>query len=323
MKSKKAKDSVSIVVPVYNEEKNIEPLYTRLRAVLNDLDHEFEVIFINDGSRDSSCEKLNSLAGKDKQVKVIHLKRNFGQTSALMAGIHAACGDIIIPMDGDLQNDPGDIPRLIEKLDEGYDVCSGWRRDRSDNPLKRNLPSKAANWLISVISGIRLHDYGCTLKAYRREVVEGVRLYGEMHRFIPVYASWEGARVAEIPVAHHPRVHGKSKYGIERTVKVILDLMLVKFLAKYSQKPMYVFGGSGLLGILISFLCFTMMLYYKFVKGVSFILTPLPLLTVLFFLMGFLSILMGFIAEMLMRTYFESQDKETYLVDFTCNFREK
>ena len=314
---------LSIIIPIFNEEGNIKQLHEKLLSVMGKKSYNYEIIFVNDGSTDSSRQKLDAIAVEDEHVKIIHFKRNFGQTAAMMAGIDAANGDILIPMDGDLQNDPSDIPRLLEKLDEGYDVVSGWRNDRKDASIKRKLPSKIANWLISKISGVYLHDYGCTLKAYKKDVIKGVRLYGEMHRFIPIYASWQGGKVAEIPVTHHPRIHGQSKYGLERTLKVILDLILVKFMAKYSQKPMYVFGGFGFLSIFLSFLCFALMLYYKFFGNKSFIETPLPMLTVLFFLMGFICILMGFIAEMLMRTYFESQGKSTYLIDYTCNFEDR
>jgi len=314
---------ISIIIPIFNEEGNIEQLYEELLKVMGKNPYNFEIILVNDGSTDSSRQKLDAIAEQDRNVKIIHFKRNFGQTAAMMAGIDATSGDILIPMDGDLQNDPSDIPRLLEKLDEGYDVVSGWRKDRKDASIKRNLPSKIANWLISKISGVYLHDYGCTLKAYKKDVIKGVRLYGEMHRFIPIYASWQGGKVTEIPVNHHPRIHGKSKYGLERILKVVLDLILVKFMAKYSQKPMHVFGGFGFLSILLSFLCFGLMLYYKFFGAKSFIETPLPMLAVLFFLMGFICILMGFIAEMLMRTYFESQGKTTYLIDYTKNFKDK
>ena len=314
---------LSIIIPIFNEEGNIKQLHEKLLSVMGKKSYNYEIIFVNDGSTDSSRQKLDAIAVEDEHVKIIHFKRNFGQTAAMMAGIDAANGDILIPMDGDLQNDPSDIPRLLEKLDEGYDVVSGWRNDRKDASIKRKLPSKIANWLISKISGVYLHDYGCTLKAYKKDVIKGVRLYGEMHRFIPIYASWQGGKVAEIPVTHHPRIHGQSKYGLERTLKVVLDLILVKFMAKYSQKPMYVFGGFGFLSIFLSFLCFALMLYYKFFGNKSFIETPLPMLTVLFFLMGFICILMGFIAEMLMRTYFESQGKSTYLIDYTCNFEDR
>ncbi|MBM3124782.1 MAG: glycosyltransferase family 2 protein, partial [Chloroflexi bacterium] len=218
---------LSVIVPLFNEADNINPLYEKMVGITPSLDCDLEMIFINDGSVDGSRAILDDLASRDRRVKVIHFRRNFGQTTAIMAGIDYSSGDVLIPMDGDLQNDPRDIPKLLAKLQEGYQVCSGWREDRKDHPLKRNLPSRIANRLISTISGVKLHDYGCSLKAYRREVIKGVKLYGEMHRFIPIYATWQGARVAEVPVAHHPRIHGKSKYGLERTVKVILDLIVV------------------------------------------------------------------------------------------------
>lgn len=311
--------SLSIIIPMYNEEGNVLPLHARLSEVLGALGHPYEVILVNDGSTDATAEQLEDVARVDEHVKVIHLRRNFGQTPAMMAGIDAASGDILIPMDGDLQNDPADIPKLLAKLDEGYDVVSGWRKDRQDHPLKRNLPSRVANFVISRISGVHLHDYGCSLKAYRKEIIKGVKLYGEMHRFVPIYATWQGAKVTEVGVTHHPRVHGVSKYGIDRTIKVILDLMVVKFLDKYAQKPMYLFGGVGLGFVGMSFLLFLLMLYHKLVNNKSFIETPLPLAVTMFFLMGFMSIFMGLIAEILMRTYHESQDKPTYIVDRTCN----
>ena len=314
---------LSVIVPCYNEEGNISILYKQITDVLLGLECQFEIIFVNDGSTDKTGQWLDKLAAKDSHVKIIHFKRNFGQTAAIMAGIDAAEGDIFIPMDGDLQNDASDIPRLLVKLDEGYDVVSGWRDDRKDASIKRKLPSKIANWLISKISGVDLHDYGCTLKAYKRDVIKGVRLYGEMHRFIPIYANWQGGKITEIPVTHHPRIQGQSKYGLERVLKVVLDLILVTFMARYSQKPMYVFGSFGIFSILLSFLCFALMLYLKYSGTASFIQTPLPMLAVLFFLIGFISILMGFIAEILMRTYFESQGKPTYLIDYTCNLDER
>ena len=279
-----------------------------------DLDLPWEVIFINDGSSDGSWQILDQLAEGHRQVKIIHFKRNFGQTAALMAGIDFARGDVLIPMDGDLQNDPADIPRFLSKLDEGYDVCSGWRQDRQDSNLKRKIPSRIANFLISRISGVYLHDYGCSLKAYRKEVIKGVKLYGEMHRFIPIYASWQGARVTEIPVTHHARLHGTSKYGLERTVKVILDLIVVKFLAQYAQKPIYVFGSVGLASFLIALVAASASLYYKFFGNKSFISTPLPLLFVLTSITGVMCILMGLLAEIIIRTYYESQNKPVYLI---------
>jgi len=314
--------SLSIIIPLFNEQDNVGPLYERLRDVLSGLGHAYEIIMIDDGSTDATRLRLEEIAAKDPLVRLLILRRNFGQTPAMMAGIDAAHGDILIPMDGDLQNDPADIPRLLAKLDEGYDVCSGWRKDRKDNPIKRNLPSRVANSLISLISGVHLHDYGCSLKAYKKDIIKGVRLYGEMHRFIPIYASWMGASVCETPVTHYPRVHGQSKYGIGRTVKVILDLIVVKFLAQYAQTPMYVFGGFGLASLGISGVLFAVMLYYKFWGNKSFVETPLPLIVTLFFLMGSLAILLGLIAEILMRTYHESQNKPIYLIEKTKNYRE-
>ena len=310
---------LSIVIPVYNEQDNVFPLHERISAALRDLRDEFEVILVNDGSTDLTETNLRAVAAKDPRFKVVNFRRNFGQTAAMMAGIDFASGDIIVGLDGDLQNDPADIPKLLDKLAEGYDVVSGWRVNRKDAALKRNLPSRIANWLISTISGIHLHDYGCSLKAYKKHVVKGVKLYGEMHRFIPIYASWQGGKVAEIPVDHHPRIHGSSKYGLERVVKVLLDLMVVKFLASYANKPIYVFGGFGLLSIGFSFVAGLAALYLKLFRDVSFISTPLPLLVVLAFITGIMSILMGLIAEIIMRTYYESQGKTVYLVKDTIN----
>ena len=312
-------ETLSIVVPVYDEEQNLVPLTDQLLATLTDLGRDFEIVFINDGSTDGSADVLDELAAGNERIRVVHFKRNFGQTSAMMAGLDFASGDIIIPIDADLQNDPADIPRLLERLDEGYDVVSGWRKDRKDDTLRRNLPSWIANRIISRISGVRLHDYGCTLKAYRRSIVEDIRLYGEMHRFLPVYASWSGARTTELPVNHHPRTAGRSKYGLKRVIKVPLDLLVVKFLGDYSQKPIYVFGGFGLISHALALLTFALMIYYKFWGGKSFIETPLPTLAALLVLMGFMSMLLGLIAELVVRTYHESQDKPTYIVGRTVN----
>ncbi len=305
---------LSVIIPIYNEVENFPLLYEEIVKVLGDLGEPWELIAINDGSTVGSREVLDRLAENDKSLKVIHFKRNFGQTAAMMAGIDFARGDIIISMDGDLQNDPLDIPRVLEQLAQGYDVCSGWRHKRQDSALKRTLPSRIANYLISAISGVRLHDYGCSLKAYKREVIKGVKLYGEMHRFIPIYATWQGARVTEIPVNHRPRVHGSSKYGLERTIKVILDLIVVKFLEQYAQKPIYVFGTFGILNLLVAFLAAGASLYYKLFEGKSFIRTPLPQLFVFTGITGIMSILMGLLAEIVIRTYYESQNKPIYLV---------
>lgn len=243
---------VSVIAPVYNEEKSVGTLFTLVRQALELEGVRWELILVDDGSRDDSPAVLDALAASDARVKVVHFRRNYGQTAAMMAGIDFASGDVIIPIDADLQNDPADIPKLLAKLREGFDVCSGWRKARKDDSLRRNFPSRMANLLISKVSGVRLHDYGCSLKAYRKEVVKGVKLYGEMHRFIPIYASWHGARVTEIPVNHNPRVHGKSNYGLERVFKVLLDLLVVKFLYRYAQKPIYVFGGIGLASMALS-----------------------------------------------------------------------
>lgn len=310
---------LSIIAPVYNEAENLLLLHERVSTGMRALGQAWELILVNDGSRDGSADILDQLAEQDPAVKVVHFKRNFGQTAAMMAGIDYASGDIIIPIDADLQNDPQDIPLLLAKLDEGYDVCSGWRKNRQDNALRRNLPSRMANWLISKISGVHLHDYGCSLKAYRREVIKGVKLYGEMHRFIPIYASWHGARVAEIPVNHYARQFGQSKYGLERIIKVVLDLAVVKFLDRYAQKPMYVFGGVGVANFAVAIVAGVWALYLKFFEHTSLIETPLPLLVVMALITGFMCILMGLLAELVMRTYHESQNKSVYLVKATRN----
>jgi len=306
--------TLTITVPIYNEEANIRPLYEKVCDAMDDLDKLWELVLVDDGSRDGSAASLDAIANGDSRVTVIHFARNYGQTAAMMAGMDHARGEIIVPMDGDLQNDPSDIARLLAKLDEGFDVVSGWRKDRQDHAVKRNLPSRLANSLISRVSGVHLHDYGCSLKAYRREALEGVKLYGEMHRFVPIYAAWNGARVTEIPVTHHARLHGESKYGLERVVKVVLDLVVVKFLFRYSGKPIYVFGGFGLLSILLGFLAGVWAIVLKLFWGTSFIHTPLPLLCVFLGAVGVLSILMGLLAEMLNRTYHESQAKPVYKI---------
>jgi len=313
---------VSVIVPAYNEESNIPVLCERLLAVLDGIGTPFEVILVNDGSSDQSQAVLRAAASRRKEIKVIELKRNSGQTAAMMCGIDHASGDVVVPIDADLQNDPADIPLLLAKIAEGYDVASGWRRERKDAPLRRNLPSRIANSIISLVSGVRLHDHGCTLKAYRLDVLDGVRLYGEMHRFIPVYASWMGARVVEVPVRHHPREHGASNYGLERVLKVALDLIVVKFLDRHFMKPIYVFGGFGLVCLLVSGVAGLAALYLKFAQGASLIQTPLPLLSVMTFITGFMCILMGLLSEMLMRTYFESQGKTSYAVRERLNFDE-
>lgn len=311
---------VSVIIPIYNEEESITRLCEGLFAVLVPLGQPFEVICVDDGSRDASLEVLRGEAADRKELKIVSFRRNYGQTAAMMAGIDHAAGRIIISIDADLQNDPQDIPALLAKMDEGYDVVSGWRKDRQDAAIRRNFVSRVANRVISAISGVRLHDYGCTLKAYRADVVKDIRLYGEMHRFIPIYASWMGARVCEIPVKHHARRFGKSKYGLERIAKVVLDLMVVKFLDRHFVKPIYVFGGFGIVSLMASFISGLWMMWLKLVEGVSMIMTPLPLLAAMTFLVGIMSILMGLLAEMLVRTYFESQQRTAYHVRETVNF---
>lgn len=305
---------LSITVPIYNEAGNIEVLCQKIQSALNSTHYSWELILVNDGSTDGSTEILDKIAASNNNIRVLHLARNFGQTSAMMAGFDHAKGDIIVPMDGDLQNDPTDIPRLLAKLNEGYDVVSGWRRQRKDAEIRRNLPSRIANKLISKLSGVSLHDYGCSLKAYRRAVLQGVKLYGEMHRFVPIYASWNGARVTEIEVSHHPRQSGQSKYGLERIFKVVLDLLVVKFLYRYASKPMYVFGGFGMLAIFAGFCSGLWAIALKFFADKSFVETPLPLLTIFLAVTGILSILMGLQAEILNRTYHESQSKPVYRI---------
>ncbi len=302
---------ISVVVPLYNEALNVDQLYDRLAEILTDPDIEF--IFVDDGSTDSTYARLSDVARRDSRVRVLRFRRNFGQTAALSAGIDHARGRIIVPMDGDLQNDPADVPRLLAKLDEGFDVVSGWRIDRKD-PVRRRLPSMIANRMISLISGVHLHDYGCSLKAYRRQVLEDVRLYGEMHRFVPIYARWQGARVTELPVQHHARTRGKSNYGMERTLKVVLDMIVVKFLSAYATKPIYVFGGFGFLALFASVAVFAVMVYLKLAGIRDFVATPLPLVVVMLLLVGCLSVLLGLVAELTIRTYYESQGKRTYLL---------
>jgi glycosyltransferase involved in cell wall biosynthesis len=306
---------LSIVVPVYNEEKNLPDLWLQIQTAVKSLNLEWDVTFVDDGSHDNSVETLYSIQREDPQhVQVVVLNRNYGQTAAISAGIDHSDGDVVILMDSDLQNDPVDIPVLLAELEKGFDVVSGWRKDRQDNKLTRNLPSQVANSLISSVTGVRLHDYGCTLKAYRREILDKIRLYGEMHRFIPVYAYAAGAKVGEVVVRHHPRKHGKANYGLERIVKVILDLITVKFLMSYSKKPIYLFGGVGLGLMFVSTIAFLWLAIRRIVASVSVLGSPWFQISVMMFILGFIAILLGLIAELLMRTYFESQAKPTYNV---------
>ncbi len=311
---------ISLSIPVFNEKEALGPLFQKIKHVMDRHGKPWEIIFVNDGSQDGSEEVLDGLAAAHREVKVVHFRRNFGQTAAMMAGFDFASGEVVIPMDGDGQNDPEDIPKMLARLEEGYDVCSGWRKDRQDNALQRNIPSIMANKLISWVSGVKLHDFGCSLKAYRAEFITGVRLYGEMHRFLPVYAKWHGARITEIPVNHYARTSGSSKYGLERVLKVLMDLMTVKFLDKYMLKPMYLFGFWGVMFFGAS--CgFTLWAFYmRYVEGYWFTQTPLPMMAVFSFMTGVICILMGLLAEMTTRTFHESQGKSIYMVRETRNF---
>ena len=313
---------LSILIPVYNEVGNVADLHAELDDALGRLGLTYELIFVDDGSTDGTTTRLRAIQEADPDhVRVAFLRRNSGQTAALSAALDLSRGETLIPMDGDRQNDPADIPRLLARLDDGFDVVSGWRRNRQDTLLTRKIPSRIANRLVARISGVPLHDFGCTMKAYRRQVLEGVRLYGEMHRFIPIFAFWQGARVTELEVHHRPRTAGKTKYGLGRTFNVVLDLLLIHFFQKYSQRPIHLFGRIGLLSILGSLIGFGLMLYFKYYhltltgwENKPFVETPLPLLTVMFFLGGVQSLLMGVLADMVMRTYYESQHKPTYLL---------
>jgi glycosyltransferase involved in cell wall biosynthesis len=317
--------NISVVIPVYNEAESLPKLQRALHEAL-DLPTvaNWEVIYVDDGSTDETSEILEKIAQEDSDhTRVVEFSSNFGQTAAIAAGIDYAQGEIIVLMDADLQNDPTDIPMMLEKLEQGYDVVSGWRVNRQDKFLTRRIPSRSANWLISTVTGVKLHDYGCTLKAYRREVLANFRLYGEMHRFIPAYASSVGAKIIEVPVQHHPRRYGVTKYGLSRTTKVILDLFTVKFLMSYANKPIYLFGGTGIILIVVSFFSMLFLLIRRFALGTSVFSSPIFILSILLLILGFQSFLLGLIAELLMRTYHESTQKPTYTVRTVINLPSK
>jgi glycosyltransferase involved in cell wall biosynthesis len=315
--------NLSLIIPVYNEQDNLPYLFEAINNVMNSINQSWEAILVDDGSQDNSLSVLKEYAHKDPgHIRLISFRRNFGQTAAIAAGLDYAQGETIVLLDADMQNDPADIPMMLAKLDEGYDLVSGWRKSRKDNAFTRNFPSMIANWLISRVTGVHLHDYGCTLKAYRRDVLEGFRLYGEMHRFIPVYASSVGAKIAEMPVNHHPRKYGKTKYGLERTAKVVLDLFTVKFLVAFSSKPIYLFGGTGGLFMVISTITMIYLFFRRFFFFVSVTGSPLFQVSVMLFILGFQSMLMGLIAELLVRTYHESQRKPTYTVRTMVNLEQ-
>lgn len=314
---------ISIILPIYNEAKSLPELFKELTEVLSSLPHEYEIIAVNDGSKDDSLTELQKFAKKDKRIKIVDFLTNVGQTSALRAGIDHATGDVLIPMDSDLENDPHDIALLLEKLDEGFDVVSGWRKNRWEGSFfTRKVPSVTANYLISFITGVHLRDYGCTLKAYRREVLEDVKLYGEMHRFIPAYASWRGAMVSEVVVNHRPRKHGKSNYGIGRSFKVLLDLLLIRFLFQFMNRPIHFFGSIGFVSLALGGLAGLTAIFLRLVYDMSMITTPLPTLSALLIIVGVQFIGMGILAEILMRIYYESQNKTPHTIREKVNFLE-
>ena len=304
---------ISVVVPVFDEEENLRPLYEQITQTLGD-EHSYEILLVDDGSRDGSFDVMAELQKADAKIRAIRFRKNFGQTAALSAGFAHARGEIIVALDADLQNDPADIPKMVARLDEGFDVVSGWRKKRHDSALTRRLPSKIANGLISKITGVKLHDYGCTLKAYRKEVLAETKLYGEMHRFIPALASWNGARVTEMVVNHRPRTAGVAKYGLARTWKVVLDLITVSFLGSFSTKPIYVFGGLGLFSAIVSVILGLIVIYQKINFKTDMSGNPLLILTAVLMIATIQFILMGLLAELLVRTYHESQDRPTYVI---------
>ncbi len=322
MQLKRTGKIISIILPVYNEQENIELQYKDIIDKLRSSSLKFEIIFVDDGSTDKSVDILKKIAAKDTRVKLVLFRRNFGQTAAMSAGIDHSSGEIILFMDSDLQFDAKDIITLINKIDEGYDVVSGWRKDRKDRLISRKIPSKIANWIISKVTGVNIHDFGCSLKAYKGEVLRPVKLYGEMHRFIPVYASWVGANITEIPITHLPRKFGKSKYGIIRTFKVLLDLITVKFMGSYSTKPIYVFGGFGFLLFIFGAISGAAVILMKILLNHSMIRNPLLLLTVMLMILSIIFILLGILAEILIRIYHESQDKPAYNLKELVNIKQ-
>ena len=305
---------ISVVIPVFNEEKNIKLLYSKLKQILDSFGKDYEIIFIDDGSTDKTLTLLHQICQEDGKVKAVIFRRNFGQTAAISAGFDYAKGGIIVTLDADLQNDPKDIPQLISKIEEGYDVVSGWRAERKDPFLSRRLPSYISNWLISLFTGVKLHDYGCTLKAYRKEITKNIKLYGEMHRFIPALASWIGASICEVKVRHHPRKYGKSRYNFSRINRGFLDLLTVKFLLSFATRPIQIFGKLGLISIFSGFICGIILVAMKVVSRVDMTGNPFLYLSILFLLVGGQFISMGLLGEIISRTYHESQNKSIYFV---------
>jgi glycosyltransferase involved in cell wall biosynthesis len=314
--------SISVVVPIYNEIENIESLYRALTGALEAYGREYELILVDDGSRDGSTKALAALAARDRRVKVVEFRRNYGQTAAMQAGIQHATMDYVVTIDGDLQNDPTDIPRMVAKLEEGYDLVHGWRKHRQDAFINRKLPSKIANWIISKVTGFPVHDLGCTLKVIRREIAQELELYGELHRFIPILAHWHGARCAEIETIHHPRRFGKTKYGIGRTTRVVLDLMTVKFLIRYSVSPMKLFGNLGMAACGGGLAAAAATVGMKLLGGVDMTGNPLLLLSVLGLVVGVQFFVLGLLGEVSSRIYFACRDRQPYAVRRLVNFDE-
>jgi glycosyltransferase involved in cell wall biosynthesis len=319
MSDSESNKSITVVIPFYNEEDNVNPLLDEVIEALDGSDTIYEIICVDDGSSDTTAEKLSARADNNELVKVVFFRRNFGQTAAMMAGVDHAKYEINITMDGDRQNDPRDIPKLVDALTEEYSCVSGWRKDRKDATLTRTFPSRVANWIVSKVSGVTLHDFGCSLKAYRRDIIQEINLYGEMHRFIPIYCSWVGGKVKEIEVNHRARVAGISKYGMERVIKVLFDVLVIKFLGDFRTKPIHMFGMASLICLILSFASGAYAVYLKFAGIASFIQTPLPLLTVLCLVLGAMFLMMGLVAELVVRVYFEAQSKPIYHVRNTRN----
>jgi glycosyltransferase involved in cell wall biosynthesis len=305
---------ISVVIPMFNEEANIRPLYSQLKQTLEDLGKSYEIVVVDDGSTDSGLEILGQLCKEDGLLKVVRLRRNFGQTAAFSAGFDEARGDVVVTLDADLQNDPSDIPLLLAMIEEGYDVVSGWRKSRRDPFLTRRFPSMVANLLISQVTGVKLHDYGCSLKAYRHEVLENINLYGELHRFIPALASWMGISLAEVPVAHQARRFGKSKYGLSRAIRVVLDLLTVRFLLSYSTRPIHIFGSLGILAAFLGSVIVAYLGYVRLILQRSIAERPLLLLGILLLVVGVQFITMGLLGELVVRTYHETRNRPTYVV---------
>lgn len=310
----KTPSGISIVIPVYNEELNVANSYFEVRSVMEKLGEEYEIIFVDDGSKDKTVENLTEAAKGDSRLKIIQFRRNFGQTAAMSAGFDNTKYDVVVALDGDLQNDPNEIPKMLTILRQGYDVVAGWRKDRKDKFVSRRLPSMIANWLISKITNVRLHDYGCTLKVMNGEIARGIRLYGEMHRFIPALADEMGARITEVPVNHRERVAGKSKYGISRTFRVILDLLTVKFLLGFARRPIHLFGTVGMASGVAGFMMLTWITFERLFNHVPMGNRPLLALGVMLVMIGLQFLVFGLLAELLTRTYYESQKKNTYVI---------